>query len=80
MMAMWGGAGEGTTEAEGSPRVDWGLTMMAMPEKSTAETNCQTLGRHQEEGHGQVPCCHPQTQGSLFSQDVQRWLVCGQGM
>lgn len=36
------------------------LTMMAMPEKSTAETNCQTLGRRGEEGQRQSPRCHPQ--------------------
>lgn len=28
--------------------------MTAMPEKSTAETNCQTLGRRGEEGHSQA--------------------------
>lgn len=38
-----------------SPGVAQGLTMMAMLEKSTAETNCQTLGRRGKEGHSHTP-------------------------
>lgn len=33
--------------------------MMAMPEKRTAETNCQTLGRRGEEGQRQTPSLPP---------------------
>lgn len=40
------GREEPLREAQASG-VGRGLTMTAMPEKSTAETNCQTLGRHQ---------------------------------
>lgn len=42
------GPGQGGAPSRGPGFwVGRGLTMTAMPEKSTAETNCQTLGRHQ---------------------------------
>ena len=42
--------------------------MMAMPEKSTAEANCQTLGMRGEKGHGQGPLLPPpRPQGTLPS-------------
>lgn len=55
--------------------------MMAMPEKSTAEANCQTLGTRGETGHSQAPCCCAQAPGDppLSSQDVQGWLALGGG-
>lgn len=44
------------------PGARQGLTMMAMPEKSTAETSCQTLGRRGEEGQS-----HPRPHRTLPS-------------
>lgn len=55
MMARWP-CGE---QQQGVPGLGQGLTMMATPEKSTAETNCQTLGRRREDGQRQTPRCHP---------------------
>lgn len=56
-----------------------GLTMMAMPEKSTADTNCQSLGAQGRRSEpGPRP---PQAPGSLPIQlRAQGWLVLGERM
>lgn len=73
-MAVWGeitgtpGQGGAPSRGPGFPGGGGGLTMMAMPEKSTAETNCQSLGRRQEESYAARSfAATPRPQGTLPS-------------
>lgn len=83
-------AGGGWEEARGGPGTGQGgqtqgqgrgggLTMMAMPEKSTADTNCQSLGAQGRRSEpGPRP---PQAPGSLPIQlRAQGWPVSGERM
>lgn len=56
--------------------------MMAIPENSTAERNCQTLGRCREEGESQSLLPPPSPQGPpLCSQDARTdWTDVGDEM
>lgn len=62
-------AGRSPQQRPRFPGGGWGgLTMMAMPEKSTAETNCQSLGRRQEESYAARSfAATPRPQGTLPS-------------